>query len=80
MSNTFIFVIGLLCAFIQNLFFQFLIWLSIKGIVFLGVDMSSWQTIHSIALACIIQILFYVKNVSDSVIIELEEENFEEEE
>lgn len=80
MFKSIVYISSLFFAAMQNLFIQVLVWFGVKVQSNLGVNMTYWTEVHTLALSCIIQILFYVKNVTDSVLYEIEEKSFEEEE
>lgn len=60
-----VFLSGLLFAVIQNLIFQVLVWTGVFIANKVGVDVSLWSNLHTIALATIIQCLFFVRELSD---------------
>ena len=80
MFKSMVYISSLFFTAMQNLFIQVIVWFGVKVLSNLGVDMAYWTEVHTLALSCIIQILFYVKSVVDSVLYEIEEKNFEEEE
>lgn len=63
----FYFIVGLFAAFVENCVYQLIIFLIMWLLGKIGISIVGFDRIGTICLACIIQIIMYVRKTSDEI-------------